>query len=65
MIKSGLIDEVESLIDNGIMKNYISSTAVGYRDNIFFTRGNIKKLKLHEAINISTRQLVAKQSKMV
>ena len=63
MIKSGLIDEVESLIDNGIMKNYPASTAVGYRETISFLRGEISKAELHEAITISTRQLVAKQRK--
>ncbi len=63
MIKSGLIDEVESLIDNGIMKNYPASTAVGYRETISFLRGEITKAELHKAITISTRQLVAKQRK--
>ena len=63
MLANGLIEEVEGLIEFGLMQNYPASSAVGYRETLAYLRGEIKRENLAEAIQVSTRQLAAKQRK--
>jgi len=63
MLSNGLIEEVEGLIELGLMQNYPASSAVGYRETLAYLRGEIKRENLAEAIQVSTRQLAAKQRK--
>jgi len=63
MIKNGLIEEVEKLLDCGLEKNYPASHAVGYRETISFLLGKLNRAELEKEIRVSTRKLVSKQRK--
>lgn len=63
MLSNGLIEEVRGLMEVGIIENYPASSAVGYRETLAYLRGEMKRDALSEAIQVSTRQLVAKQRK--
>ena len=63
MIANGLIEEVKGLIELGLLENYPASYSVGYRETLSYLRGEISKDSLSKAIQVSTRQLVAKQRK--
>ena len=63
MLSNGLIEEVEGLIEHGLLKNYPASSSVGYRETLSFLRGEITRGDLPQAIQLSTRQLVSKQRK--
>ena len=63
MLSNGLIEEGEGLIKIGLLQNYPASSAVGYRETLSYMRGEIKREHLSEAIQVSTRQLAAKQRK--
>ena len=63
MIKNGLIEEVEKLLDCGLEKNYPAAHAVGYRETISFLLGKLNRAELEKEIRVSTRKLVSKQRK--
>lgn len=63
MIANGLIEEVKDLIELGLLENYPASYSVGYRETLSYLRGEISKETLSKTIQVSTRQLVAKQRK--
>lgn len=64
MIDLGLIDEVQSLIPQGIEKNPSAANAIGYRETIdWLKKGMFNKVDLAEAIILNTNKLVAKQRK--
>jgi tRNA dimethylallyltransferase len=63
MIKEGLVEETESLVEQGFLTNHSASGAVGYREAYAFLRNEISRADLVSSICISTRQLVAKQRK--
>lgn len=64
MIRLGLIDEVELLIQQGIEKNPSAANAIGYRETIAWLKNhNSSKTDLAEAIILNTKKLVAKQRK--
>lgn len=64
MIKLGLIEEVQQLIEQGMQKNPSAASAIGYRETIdWLKRGGGNKQDLVEAIILNTNKLVAKQRK--
>ena len=63
MLESGLIEEVETLLDQGLLRNYPASSSVGYREVLSYLRGELSRDELCSAIELSTRQLVSKQRK--
>ena len=60
MLKSGLIDEVKSLIADG-HADWAPLNSVGYFEVKEFLAGRIIECDLEEQINLSTRQLTKKQ----
>lgn len=64
MLNVGLIDEVESLLQQGIERNPSAANAIGYRETIdWLKNGSSSKADLAEAIILNTNKLVAKQRK--
>ena len=63
MLENGLIEEVQGLIEHGLLENYPASNAIGYRQVLSYLKGERKKEDLIQDINVSTRQLVSKQRK--
>jgi tRNA dimethylallyltransferase len=63
MLANGLIEEVEGLIDRGLLHNYPASSSVGYREILSYLRGELSRDEIGPAIALSTRQLVSKQRK--
>lgn len=75
MLRTGLIDEVRTLLDAGIGQNAAAASAIGYRETIAYLRGHTQSHSrsalpapasvedLREQICLNTRRLVAKQRK--
>jgi tRNA dimethylallyltransferase len=63
IIKAGLVEETESLIQRGVKRNPTACRAVGYREVLAMLAGNLAKDQLLETIVRSTLQLAAKQRK--
>jgi len=63
MIRKGLVEETESLVEQGFLANHSASSSVGYREAYAFLRNEIARADLVPSICRSTRQLVAKQRK--
>jgi len=63
MIRKGLVEETESLVEQGFLANHSASSSVGYREAYAFLRNEIPRADLIPSICRSTRQLVAKQRK--
>jgi len=64
MIELGLIDEVQSLIPQGIEKNPSAANAIGYHETIdWHKKGMSSEADLAEVIILNTNKLVAKQRK--
>ena len=61
MLKNGLIEEVEALLNEGIRENPSAASAIGYRETIAFLEGHIKHTDLLPAIVKNTRHLIKKQ----
>lgn len=61
MLKNGLIEEVETLLNEGIRENHSAASAIGYRETIAFLEGHIKHTDLLPAIVKNTRHLIKKQ----
>ncbi|UYL08468.1 tRNA (adenosine(37)-N6)-dimethylallyltransferase MiaA [Bdellovibrio sp. SKB1291214] len=60
MLKDGLIDEVERLLDQGL-ENWAPLSSVGYKESIEFIKGRINEDELLEQITTNTRQLAKRQ----
>ncbi len=63
MIEMGLVEETQSLIDQGFLSNHAACSSVGYRDVCSFLRNEITREELISSIRLSTRRLVSKQRK--
>lgn len=64
MVASGLVQEVEGLLSQGIENNPSAANAIGYRETIHWIKsGNANINELVEAIVLNTNKLVAKQRK--
>ena len=61
MLRNGLIEEVEALLNEGIRENPSAASAIGYRETIAFLEGHIKHTDLLPAIVENTRHLIKKQ----
>lgn len=61
MLKNGLIEEVEALLNEGIRENPSAASAIGYRETIAFLEGHIKHTDLLPAIVKNTCHLIKKQ----
>lgn len=61
MLKSGLIEEVQSLKKMGIEKNPNAAGAIGYRETLAFLNGHIDASEVLPAIVKNTNALVKKQ----
>ena len=61
MLKKGLIEEVEVLLDKGIRDNPSAASAIGYRETIAFLEGRIERTDLLPSIVQSTYYLLKKQ----
>ncbi|QLY26864.1 tRNA (adenosine(37)-N6)-dimethylallyltransferase MiaA [Bdellovibrio sp. KM01] len=60
MLKDGLIDEVEKLLDQGL-EGWAPMSSVGYKETIDFIKGRINEDELLEQITTNTRQLAKRQ----
>lgn len=61
MLKEGLIQEVEGLLEQGIKDNPSAASAIGYRETIAYLSGEIQKAELLPLIILNTMHLVKKQ----
>lgn len=61
MIRDGLINEVHSLREQGILQNPTASRAIGYRETLKWLENPTTIPELEEEITIHTRQLARKQ----
>lgn len=61
MLKSGLVEEVRSLIGAGLKDNPSAASAIGYREVIAMIEGRLPEAGLAAEIVKSTRALVKKQ----
>ncbi|MGZ3768016.1 MAG: tRNA (adenosine(37)-N6)-dimethylallyltransferase MiaA [Bdellovibrio sp.] len=60
MLEAGLIDEVKSLLDQGL-ESWAPMSSVGYKETISFLKGQISREKLSEEITTNTRKLAKRQ----
>ena len=60
MLKAGLIEEVQGLLDEGL-KSWAPMSSVGYRETIEFLEGMLSREELSEHISTNTAQLAKKQ----
>lgn len=64
MLNSGLVEEVEELLNQGLGENAVASNAIGYREVIAFLGGEIiTREELSATITQNTWKLVRKQKK--
>jgi tRNA dimethylallyltransferase len=61
MLKDGLVDEVRSLLDQGLGQNASAARAIGYREVISMIEGSLRMENLAAEITKNTRALVKKQ----
>lgn len=61
MLKSGLVDEVRTLLNQGLKQNPAASRAIGYREVIAFLEGEISAEELPNEIVKNTKKLLHKQ----
>jgi tRNA dimethylallyltransferase len=61
MLREGLVEEVERLIERGIKANASASRAIGYRETIEMIEGRLPRAALAAEIAKNTRALVKKQ----
>jgi tRNA dimethylallyltransferase len=61
MVRSGLVDEVKRLLDEGLASNPSAARAIGYRETIDVVEGRLPESGLVAAIAKDTRALVKKQ----
>ncbi|MGZ3774836.1 MAG: tRNA (adenosine(37)-N6)-dimethylallyltransferase MiaA [Bdellovibrio sp.] len=60
MLQAGLIEEVKSLLDQGL-ESWSPVSSVGYKETISFLHGQIRREELKEEIAKNTRQLAKRQ----
>jgi len=63
ILKAGLVEETEQLLERGLRENPTACRAVGYREVLAMLDGSLPKEQLLETIVRSTLQLAAKQRK--
>lgn len=63
MLETGLISEVERLLEKGFERNASACHSIGYREVLAHLRGEIDRNQLEELINLNTMKLVKKQNK--
>lgn len=64
MLEGGLIDEVQRLCAEGLEENPTAANSIGYRETLaWLDEGGGDLDALAQAINLSTRRLIAKQRK--
>lgn len=63
MLETGLIEEVEHLVELGIENNRSARTAIGYREVLDYLAGKVKKTDLSDLIIQNTIKLASKQRK--
>ena len=61
MLKAGLIDEVQALLNLGIERNQSAASAIGYRETIAYLHGDLPRDALLPSIVQNTMHLVKKQ----
>lgn len=61
MIKTGLIEEVEDLLQQGYTKDLQSTQGIGYKEVIEYLEGNYTKDKMEEELKKNTHYLAKKQ----
>ena len=61
MFEQGLVDEVRSLIDQGLLKGTTAQRAIGYAQVISFIKGEISLEQAIEETIVATRQYVRRQ----
>lgn len=61
MLQYGLIDEVRTLLNQGLMQNPAASRAIGYREVIAFLEGKLSAEELPNEIVKNTKKLLHKQ----
>lgn len=61
MVRAGLVEEVERLIEQGIRNNPSAASAIGYRETIAHLEGQLKREELIPAMVQNTLHLVKKQ----
>ncbi len=61
MIEQGLIEEVQSILDNGYSKQLQSLQTVGYREVISYLGGDFTKEEMVEKIKTNTRRYAKRQ----
>ena len=61
MIEAGLIDEVQSILDNGHSKSLQALQTVGYREVINYFEGNFTRQEMIEKIKTNTRRYAKRQ----
>ncbi len=61
MIEAGLVEEVKSLLDNGVSHTAPGLDAVGYREVVALLRGEMDPGELESAIATSTRRYAKRQ----
>jgi len=61
MINSGLVDEVQRLLDQWYTKDLQSMQGIGYKETVQYLEGNISKSALHDLIVLHTQQYAKRQ----
>ncbi len=62
MIENGLVAEVQELMDNGILPDHSSMSAIGYRETCQYLEGHISLADAKILMKRNTRKLVRRQS---
>ena len=61
MIENGLIEEVNHLLNKGLDENNQSMKAIGYRQILYYLKGNINKEEAVELIKRDSRRYAKRQ----
>lgn len=61
MLQKGLVDEVQSLLDNGCNKNMLSMQGIGYKEVISYIENNLSLEDTSELIKKNTRHFAKRQ----
>ncbi len=61
MINNGLVNEVKTLLDNGIKKEFQCMQGIGYKEVAEYLNGNLTMEELIETIKLNTRHYAKRQ----
>lgn len=61
MLQSGLIDEVQTLLNSGVHSSWAPLQSVGYKETVQYLNGELNLFELENLINLRTSQLAKKQ----